>query len=257
MNQYMQELIIEVICVIAVIIFIAITNFMDLSEIFRIDWSYGTNTNNTGRRNEEQRRAALRNAQLYLSPYTDIWQNLQLSNKYCTLRLGFRGRSIVCTEKVMPHRQLRITASEVTDLEQAWNLFCRRFHHGIYYYDIVLLCDALRLRFRETISASSAPKTQNNTATSDEKNKPQPIQKLDINNCSEIELTELPGISIVLAKKIIKKREEAGGFKSLDEFFIFLNLKSHFVEQLQYKVKVGKMRGKLIRKYDTERTLDI
>lgn len=32
------------------------------------------------------RKEALKNAAIYLSPYTNIWNNLKLSNKYCSLK---------------------------------------------------------------------------------------------------------------------------------------------------------------------------
>ena len=43
-------------------------------------------------------------------------------------------------------------------------------------------------------------------------------QKTDINLCTEQELSLIPGIGIILAKKAIKIRDEKGGFQSVDEF---------------------------------------
>ena len=83
-----------------------------------------------------------------------------------------------------------------------------------------------------------------------------PPEKTDINNCSEIELTELPGISIVLAKKIIKRREEINGFKSVEDFFVFLKLKPHMENQLKSRIKTEKMRGSIIQKKHSERSID-
>ena len=84
-----------------------------------------------------------------------------------------------------------------------------------------------------------------------------PIEKLDVNNCSEIELTALPGINIVMAKKLIKKREEIGGFKKIDDVFLFLHLKEHMIDQLRILICVNKMKGSLNLKRFSERQVDL
>ena len=47
-----------------------------------------------------RREAALYAAKIYLAPYQDIWKNLRLSNKHCSIRLGTDGHSISVKEKV-------------------------------------------------------------------------------------------------------------------------------------------------------------
>jgi DNA uptake protein ComE-like DNA-binding protein len=82
-------------------------------------------------------------------------------------------------------------------------------------------------------------------------------EKLDINNASEVEITSLPGISIVLSKKIIKKREEIGGFKDVNEFLEFTQLKPHMRTQLRDLVCVNKMKGSEKIKRNSERSVDL
>ena len=83
-------------------------------------------------------------------------------------------------------------------------------------------------------------------------------EKIDINNSSEIELTQLPGISIVLAKKIVKKREEIGGFKNINDFFIYMKLKEHIQNRLVDLICVNKMKGSLKKlEQITERSVDL
>ena len=84
-----------------------------------------------------------------------------------------------------------------------------------------------------------------------------PKEKLDVNNASEVELTALPGISIVMAKKLIKRREEIGGFKSVDDVCLFLHLKPHMQNQLKLLICVNKMKGKLSMQRFTERNIDL
>ena len=82
-------------------------------------------------------------------------------------------------------------------------------------------------------------------------------EKLDVNNASEVELTALPGISIVVAKKIIKRREEINGFKNVNEFLEFTQLKPHMQTQLKELICVNKMKGSIkIKRYE-ERKLDL
>lgn len=56
---------------------------------------------------------------------------------------------------------------------------------------------------------------------------------LDINSCNEVELAELPGIGIILAKKTINLRNSKNGFSSVDEFIKEVGIKPHFVERLR------------------------
>ena len=80
---------------------------------------------------------------------------------------------------------------------------------------------------------------------------------LDVNNASEVELTALPGISIVMAKKLIKRREEIDGFKSVNDVCLFLKLKPHMQNQLEQLICVKKMNGKIGVKRFNERSVDI
>lgn len=62
-------------------------------------------------------------------------------------------------------------------------------------------------------------------------------QKLmDINHCTEHDLTELPGISVVLAKKAMEYRKRNLRFHSVEEFYGVLELKPHFIAQLEKKI---------------------
>ena len=46
----------------------------------------------------DRRKEALRIAKIYLSPYSNIWRGLKLSNKYCYLKLESDGVSIIGKE---------------------------------------------------------------------------------------------------------------------------------------------------------------
>lgn len=69
--------------------------------------------------------------------------------------------------------------------------------------------------------------------TAKPKSEPTPNGPIDINSCSASEMASLPGVSLVMAKKAEKFRQENGGFDSTDQFFEVIQLKPHFVIQAQ------------------------
>ena len=217
-------------------------------------------TANNGK--EVRRREALAMAKIYLSPYKNIWRNLKLTNKHCSLKLGSDGQSITARDLENPNRSFRVIRSRVHTNSDLWDMFCTSFSHNTSFRELVQLCDTFQvdLDLREDINYQTsnivypAESVKNLSVV---ENKEKPIkEKLDINNASEVEITALPGISIVMAKKIIKKREDIGGFKSVDDVCIFLHLKPHIENQLRDLICINKMKGTLISR-NKERRVDI
>lgn len=58
---------------------------------------------------------------------------------------------------------------------------------------------------------------------------------IDINSCAAEELANLPGVSLIFAKKAVNYREENNGFKSVDEFYGVVGMKPHFIAQVDRK----------------------
>lgn len=56
---------------------------------------------------------------------------------------------------------------------------------------------------------------------------------VDINSADEEEIAGLPGMTDILAKKVVSLRRDRGGFGTLDEFSEALGLKPHVVEHLR------------------------
>ena len=196
----------------------------------------------------QARLTVLKEAEMYLSPYTSIWKNLKLSNKHCSLSLGEDGVTIRAVEKGGECRSFTVVSSSVYSMPVLWNLFCHHFDSTKTYYGLKDECRIYRVQIREYIR----PKSQNAFYLSGPKR-----DVVDINNASEVEITALPGISIVLAKKLIKKREEIGGFKNIHEVFVYLKLKPHMENQLRDLICVNKMKGSVkIEKYQ-ERHVDL
>lgn len=193
------------------------------------------NTTSNSKDKAFRRKAALRIAGIYLAPYKNIWKNLELSNKYCKLQLGSTEKAIFCKEKIYPHRMFMVTSSKVHEYTDLWDMFCINFSHDKTFDGLLKDCKMFEVSV-ECIDGTPKP-----TALQESKNAV--YDKLDINNCSEIELTELPGISIVIAKKIVKKRDEINGFKTVEDFFLFLKPKPHIEKQLREKICVNKMKN--------------
>lgn len=59
------------------------------------------------------------------------------------------------------------------------------------------------------------------------------IKPIDINNCTEDDLANLPGISVVQAKKAIQHREMNGMYISLEQFYEITEIKPHFIAKLK------------------------
>lgn len=82
-------------------------------------------------------------------------------------------------------------------------------------------------------------------------------KKTDINSASEEELKLLPGISIIHAKKIIKRREEIGGFKTIKEFMEFIKVSPAIRYQLEYIICIKPIENTRKEKGYTEREIDL
>ena len=79
---------------------------------------------------------------------------------------------------------------------------------------------------------------------------------LDINAASAEEIAKLPGINIILAKKIVNYRNLHNGFKSKNEFYYQMKIKLHFQIQLDNLITVNEFEWKENNNDDNERLID-
>lgn len=56
---------------------------------------------------------------------------------------------------------------------------------------------------------------------------------VDINNDNEENISALPGIGTILAKRIVRERAERSGFKNIDELAEFLKLKQYIIDRIE------------------------
>lgn len=59
------------------------------------------------------------------------------------------------------------------------------------------------------------------------------IKKVDVNSCSEQELSIVPGIGIILSKKAIDIRNEKGDFHSIEEFIELVGIRAANIERVK------------------------
>lgn len=216
-------------------------------SLFRV----GTDKNIVNNRRTEKRIEALTTAHPFLAPYKDIWDNLKLSNPNCKLYLEKKGTVIRGCEKLPDgsiSRKFTAMYSSVHSMQDIWDMICMTFTYNTTYDGLKEACRIYRLVIaEENVKEKEVVKLEEK----------QEIQKVDVNNCTEDELTNLPGVSVIMAKKAVKRREEIGGFKSIGEFFGYLKLKMNIRENLQDKIIVNEMKGvKRIDRFD-ERNIDL
>ena len=187
-----------------------------------------------------RRKAALYAAKAFLGHYDDIWSNLKLSNQYCYISM-IDEMTIIGVEKKPDggdYRTFKVVKSNVHDWIELWNMFCINFSYNKTYDGLIEDCRRYNLVVDEKIM--EMPEKQNIIPA---KIKPEAGNLVDINNASEEEIAALPGISVIMAKKSIKKREEIDGFKNINEFFAFLKIKPHMQDQLINLICVNKIKN--------------
>lgn len=83
--------------------------------------------------------------------------------------------------------------------------------------------------------------------------------KIDVNLANAQTISELPGINIIMAKKIIEYRNLNGFFKNKDEFINLSGVKDHFKDKILSMITVEKSSAVILSKEleaEKERTVD-
>lgn len=99
-------------------------------------------------------------------------------------------------------------------------------------------------KIEETMDAGKEVFSDMNNIIQPSYNEPNPLgdsKPIDINSCSIESLSNLPGITMILAKKAINYRNENNGFTSVKEFYKVIELKPHFIAQIDNKLICNKL----------------
>lgn len=211
---------------------------------------------------------ALKKAEKHIKPYENIFSNLILANKYCVIKLEAKNKSIKIKSKVFNSRGEKSVsiANKFGDLDEneCFNHLCMFFGYKTTYeeaLEIILHYSAVNSEVIERKEIEQKPyleeKKQDSIIFFTNDFDRDFSNKIDINHSSESELIGLPGINIVLAKKIIKFREEEHPFYSVDEFLRIMKIKPNFAKKLRDLIIIRKVNTKKVKKAKRERIIDL
>lgn len=209
-----------------------------------------------------RRRRALKQCQKFLRKDKYV---ITLRNQNILIIFDTKNKTLCCMDNKVKGRSATVVWAEqieaTADLifgdtnnlfERTFDEICYSFTENANYTGTVCV---LKGRFR--IQETNPP----------QKIKPQPIQeapikltvqankRVDLNAADEQTLAKLPGISIIIAKKIIKYRVEHNGFKTLEEFYREMKIKPHFQTQLNDLVCIYRTKN-THKTADEERIID-
>lgn len=68
----------------------------------------------------------------------------------------------------------------------------------------------------------------------------EPTEVINVNTCSLEELQRVPGVSIILAKKAVRLRDERNGFKNVEEFIKDIGIKEYYVDKVKKVISCEK-----------------
>jgi len=92
----------------------------------------------------------------------------------------------------------------------------------------------------DDLTANSAAPYPGNAETSQGGNQ----KRVDINNSDVDSIAGLPGIGLIMAKRIAAERIKIGGYKSIDQFSKDLSLKPYIVKRIRSRVEFNPIKSK-------------
>lgn len=183
--------------------------------------------------------------------------NNMLKNAHCTVKYT-PDEKIIIMDNIPNYQNKKrmLTITKNRNVNKCWSNICRLFDDYSNINNLALLLDVEKSEIvmldsppdkqsrqtqkagipKEKATPSQQTNQQNKTVqeektpeTGEHKN----ITPIDINNAKSEELAELPGINIVMAKKIIEHRDKKGQFKTIDEFIEVSGIKKHFIPKIK------------------------
>ena len=208
------------------------------NDYYDDDLTYGTNQYNISDiiRVNLRRRKALKNSKSYLSRKKSSYT---LKNSNVILSADTKNKTIVCLNaknikqsvSVMWAAQPEYNIAENIDntFEQVFDGIFTSFDNNSSYDGILKV---LKTNF-PVIKETKEDNISSNLVKEESINIPDFANRLNINSATEEELAQMPGINIVLAKKIVNRVNTKGNYYSLDEMFREMKIKQHFQDKLK------------------------
>ena len=134
------------------------------------------------------------------------------------------------------HKQIQSLAEEGNfdnTFDKVFDSICISFDESSNYGGILQVLKANFNPVKEILESDNKPKIQNAEAIEIPNDKKSSnTKKININHISEEELANLPGINIVIAKKIIRRINLKGDYSSLEDVYKEMKIKKHFQQKL-------------------------
>ncbi len=178
-----------------------------------------------------RRRSAFKQCKKYLTKGKDFYK---LKNDYVTLIYDTKNKIIKCYDKSIKKQiaTLEWYKQDSYELNYLDNTFEETFDSVSALFNEKSMYEGIISTFKAQFKIEEInPENEKNI---ENVNIPRYYSNmLNINQATEKELTDLPGLSIIQAKNIIRYRERHNGFGSLDEFFEEMNINPHLKKQLR------------------------
>lgn len=164
-----------------------------------------------------------------------------------------KSATIIWAEQTIKMSNLTEYSEEVdTEMEKTFDKICRSFNEMSNYLGILVILKQKFTVIKENKQNEEIPKTIPSFQTEKQVQK----EKININTLDEAALSKLPGISVILAKKIVNRMNLKGNFSYIEEFYDEMKIKPHFQKKLNELICVKPIERKK-RSNDNDRIIDL
>jgi len=172
--------------------------------------------------------------------YTKANYIITLKNSNITLLCDTKNKTLTCFDNTCKERTATVIwSSQINYMPQdrdnifeiTFDNICFSFSDRATYGGILKV---LKDNFDDIQESGPVPTVQKEIPKAEDEEPIKPVlnRLVDINNSTVEQIATLPGINIVLAKRIVKYRESKGGIYSKEEFYKEFNIKPHFQKEL-------------------------
>lgn len=202
-----------------------------------------------------RRKKAFKACKQYLTKEKGYYK---LRNKNLVLIYDYERKIIKCFESANKKRVITLNWYEQCSMEtfQPDNLFEETFDNICYSFDKNSTYDRVAAEMQYYFKTHQV-ETRKGTKIASQETPYLSDEALDINKATEEEITALPGINIIAAKKIVEYRDLHCGFKTVEEFYKVMKIKPHFQKQLNNLICVKEYKIKSSDSTENERIIDL
>lgn len=175
-----------------------------------------------------------------------------LCNDNCMVKY-FPDLKIVVNDNVnVKHDQyaFTVTKNDVKDINKCWNDICRMFDEYTYlqmlktYFESFYCENNINpVLIKRYIPPEEAP--QQNPQQTDEIAAYQNTQKININSATVQEISALPGLNLIMAKKVVDYRNKHGEFSNEEDFFRVAGVKDFFKSKIATIIDIKKVQTQI------------